>query len=209
MSHFGAFLVVAVVLIVTPGPDTALTIRNTLYGGQRRGVATAFGVVSGQLAWTLAACAGLAAVVAASARAFLMLKMVGAAYLVYLGALALYRAWRPSPEATAAFPADRPRLASGAALRQGLISNLSNPKIAVFFTTLLPQFTPAGKASFLDLFLLGFVFGAITLAWLTGYAFAVARAGDFFARPGIRRGLEGFMGTALVGLGLRLATERE
>ena len=209
MSQFGAFLVVAIVLIVTPGPDTALTIRNTLGGGRRGGVATAFGVVSGQLAWTLAACAGLAAVLAASSRAFLTLKIVGAAYLVYLGALALYRACRPATEAPVESTVGRRRPALGAAFRQGLISNLSNPKIAVFFTTLLPQFTPSRDASFLGLLLLGLVFATLTLAWLTAYAFAVARAGDFFARTRIRRGLEAFMGATLVDLGFRLATARE
>ncbi len=97
------------------------------------------------------------------------------------------------------------RLAPRAAFRQGVVSNLGNPKMAVFFTSLLPQFAPAGDASFSALLALGLLFCAMTLAWLAGYAVVIAKAGLILARPRVRRVLEGVTGAVLVALGARLA----
>jgi threonine/homoserine/homoserine lactone efflux protein len=93
-------------------------------------------------------------------------------------------------------------------LRQGLISNLGNPKIAVFFTSFLPQFVPAQHPPFVALLTLGLLFCVMTLAWLTGYSILVARAGDILRRPSVRRALDGLTGAVLIGLGFRLALER-
>jgi threonine/homoserine/homoserine lactone efflux protein len=190
-----AFLGVSALVIVTPGQDTALTIRNTLVGGRRAGIRTAAGVASGQAFWTLAASLGLAALLAASEPAFLAVRFAGAAYLVFLGLQMLLGAARHS--------SGKRRRWSGA-YAQGLLSNLGNPKMAVFFTSLLPQF---GGDSFAALFALGLVFCSMTLAWLTGYAFVVARAGDFLRRSRVRAWLDRVTGTVLVAFGVRLATE--
>jgi threonine/homoserine/homoserine lactone efflux protein len=198
---------VAVLVIVTPGPDTALTIRNTLLGGRSGGVATAFGVVTGQAVWALATSVGVAALLVASEPAFLALKFVGAAYLIYLGLQALHGAFRHRG-VDASAEVTRGQLAPTAAYRQGVVSNLGNPKMAAFFPSLLPQFAPGGEASFWGLLALGLLFCALTLVWLTGYAFAVAKAGDLFRRPHIRRTIEGVTGAVLIGLGVRLATTR-
>jgi len=207
-GHFAAFLGISLVVIVTPGPDTALTIRNTLLGGRKTGVFTALGVATGQAVWTLATSAGVAALLLASERVFVAVKLGGAVYLVLLGAQALRVAFY-GEGVTAATPAERARrLRPAAALRQGVVSNLGNPKMAAFFTSLLPQFTPGPTPAFGALLFLGLVFCALTLAWLTGYALAVAKAGDFLRRPSIGRILEGLAGTALIALGVRLATER-
>ena len=192
-------------MIVTPGPDTALTIRNTLLGGRPGGVATAFGVVTGQAVWALATSAGIAALLLASEPAFAAVKLLGAAYLIYLGLHALYGAFRRRG-VQALSPGTRGRLAPTAAYRQGVISNLGNPKMAAFFPSLLPQFAPGGEASFFGLLALGLLFCLMTLVWLTGYAFAVAKAGDFVRRARIRRAIEGLTGAVLIGLGVRLAT---
>ena len=202
MGELAAFFAVSAIVIVTPGPDTALTIRNTLMGGKRAGVSTAVGVSSGQATWTLATAAGLAALLAASEPAFLAVKIVGSAYLVWLGGQALLAALRGrrSTRAVAARGSLRPRTA----LRQGVFSNLGNPKMAAFFPSLLPQFAH----SFSALLALGFVFCVMTLVWLTAYAFAVARLGDFMSRSPVRRVVEAITGAVLVALGLRLATER-
>jgi threonine/homoserine/homoserine lactone efflux protein len=197
-----AFLGIAVLVIVTPGQDTALTIRNTLSGDRRNGVFTALGVASGQAAWTVAASAGIAALLVASERAFVALKLVGAAYLVYLGARTLIAAARRRSAPRTAAPIER--RSSGIAYRQGLLSNLGNPKMAVFFTSLLPQFT----ASFAAMLALGLVFCTMTFSWLTAYAFAVAKAGDFLRRTGVARLLDALTGAVLVALGFRIATER-
>jgi threonine/homoserine/homoserine lactone efflux protein len=196
ITHFLAFLGVATVVIVTPGQDTALTIRNTLLGGRRSGILTAGGVSMGQAIWALATSAGIAAMLQASAPAFEALKLAGAAYLIWLG---LQTIFRRSGERRAAPP--RP----GRSFRQGVVSNLGNPKMAIFFTSLLPQFVP--QPAFGSLFALGLVFSAMTFSWLTGYAFAVAKAGDFLRRPRIRRALDRLTGAVLIALGLRLAGE--
>jgi len=198
MSHLLAFVGVAVVVIVTPGQDTALTVRHTLASGRRAGIRTAVGVVCGQAVWALAASAGLAALLVASEPAFVAMKVAGAAYLAYLGATALLAAARRRPHGAAAAPGSGP----GHELRQGLLSNLGNPKMAVFFTSLLPQF----GHTFPVLLALGLVFCSLTLAWLSAYAYAVARAGDVLRRPPVRRALDAITGTALVALGVRLAT---
>ena len=201
-----AFLGIAALVIVTPGPDTALTIRNTIRGGRRGGLGTALGVAAGQALWTIAASAGVAAVLVASAPAFAALRLAGAAYLAWLGVQAVWAAVRPGESAGRGRESGAGGcLAPGAAFRQGVVSNLGNPKMAVFFTSLLPQFAPAGDASFAALLALGLLFCGMTLAWLAGYAVAIAKAGRVLARPRIRRVLEGVTGAVLVALGLRLA----
>jgi threonine/homoserine/homoserine lactone efflux protein len=202
IANLAAFLAVSALVIVTPGQDTALTIRNTLLGGRRSGIFTAVGVSVGQACWTLAASVGVAALLRASEPAFLALKLAGAAYLVFLGLQALAGAFRPG-RSRLVVTAGGPGLAPATALRQGIVSNLGNPKMAVFFTGLLPQFGD----SFPALLALGLVFCTLTLAWLSAYAAAVARAGDLLRRPRVRRSLEGLTGAALVALGLRLAVE--
>ena len=197
LGELAAFLGVSLIVIVTPGQDTALTIRNTLLGGRRGGVLTALGVASGQLTWALASSAGLAAVLLASRPVFTAIRLAGAAYLVLLGAQALVAAIRGRGHA-------QPRRRAGAAYRQGILSNLGNPKMVVFFTSLLPQF----GSSFDAMLALGVLFASLTLAWLSLYALAVARAAAFLSRSRVRRALDAVTGCALAALGLRLAAER-
>jgi len=202
-----AFLAVSLVVIVTPGQDTALTIRNSVLGGRRGGLATALGVATGQVGWAVATSLGLAAVLLAWQPGFVALRLAGAAYLVYLGLTAL-RAAVTGQAAVDGTPAagGQPVPARGA-YRQGVLSNLGNPKMAVFFTSLLPQFAPATGASFGALLLPGLVFATITLVWLSGYAALVATAGDVLRRPRVRRATEAIMGAALVGFGVRVAID--
>jgi threonine/homoserine/homoserine lactone efflux protein len=202
-----AFMAVSAVVICTPGQDTALTIRNTLTGGRRSGVATAAGVAAGQAMWTVAASAGVVALLTASEPVFRTLKLAGAAYLVCLGAQSLWAAVRgrgkPRPYAVRTGLA---RPSSRRALREGLLSNLGNPKMAVFFASLLPQFAPEGSASFAVLLALGLLFCAMTFAWLTLYAVAIARLSRLLTTT-VRRALDAVTGVVLVALGARLATE--
>jgi threonine/homoserine/homoserine lactone efflux protein len=198
VGQLAAFLGVSAIVIVTPGPDTALTIRNTAMGGRRAGVFSALGVSAGQATWTLATAVGLAALLAASEPAFLAVKLVGSAYLVWLGAQAIIGAIRGHTRRTES--GERRPLAPRTALRQGLLSNLGNPKMAAFFPSLLPQFAH----SFSMLLALGSTFCVLTFVWLT----VVARAGELLSRPVIRRVVEAVTGAALIALGLRLAAER-
>jgi threonine/homoserine/homoserine lactone efflux protein len=197
-----AFLGVSALVIVAPGPDTALTLRNAVFGSRGSGVATAAGVATGQALWAIATAAGVAALLRASEPAFLAVKLAGACYLVYLGGRALRASIRRRSDGGTA--AGTP--VAGHAFRQGLLSNLGNPKMAVFFTSLLPQFA-GSHASFAALLALGLVFAAMTLLWLSGYAVVAARLGQLLRRSRARRALDALTGVVLVGLGLRLATE--
>ena len=199
LAHAAAFLAVSALVIVTPGQDTALTIRNTLARGRRGGVHTAAGVALGQLVWALAASAGLVALLHAWEPAFLALRVAGAAYLLYLGLTSLRSAFT---RRRAVSPEQRLRTPP---LVQGLLSNLGNPKMAVFFTSLLPQFAPHG--SFVALFALGAVFCALTLTWLSAYALTVSRASELLRRSRPWRAIEALTGAVLVALGIRVAAE--
>jgi threonine/homoserine/homoserine lactone efflux protein len=201
LTTLAAFVAVSAVVICTPGQDTALTIRNTLAGGRRDGVSTAAGVALGQAVWTVAASTGLVAILTASELAFRTLKLAGACYLVVLGVQTLVSALARRPHTV---ERNRGAARSRRPFRQGLISNLGNPKMAVFFASLLPQFAPGGSASFAVLLALGLLFCTMTLSWLTLYAVAVSALRRLFEGP-VRRALDAVMGTLLVVFGLRLA----
>jgi threonine/homoserine/homoserine lactone efflux protein len=208
LTNWAAFFALSVLLIVTPGPDTALVLRNSIWGGRKGGVATAAGVGMGLATWTIAASVGIAALIRAYEPAFLVLKLIGAVYLTYLGLQALLAAVRRDGNQAAGDLVMRAGVRPRKALRQGVLSNLANPKIAIFFTTFLPQFVPAGAPPFLSLLELGFIFCGITVAWLVAYAAVAAGVGGFLRRAAVRRALDGVTGFVLIGFGLRLATER-
>ncbi len=195
-----AFAGVAVVLTLTPGPDMALVLRNSIRGGRPDALRTVLGIAVGLLVWATATALGVAAVLAASATVFTVLKLAGAVYLVYLGVRALLAARRDCGSEVRDAPSRR-----GSPFRQGLITNLLNPKLAVLFTTLLPQFISADDPAFSKSILLAALFITIGLTWLVIYAHvvgAVARSRRF------RRTLQAVSGVVLVGLGARLAFER-
>jgi threonine/homoserine/homoserine lactone efflux protein len=172
-------------------------------GGRRDAFATTLGISAGCLVWAFASAVGVAAVLAASQTAYDALRLVGAAYLVWLGVQSLLAARRGAPQASEALG---PRRASP--FRQGLLTNLFNPKIAVFYSTFLPQFiAPGDPVLALSLTLAG-VHIALGVAWLSLYAFLLDRAVAAFKGSRLRRTLDAVTGTVLVGLGLRLAAER-
>ena len=195
-AGLGIYVVASMALILTPGQDMLYVISRSLAQGKLAGVCSAVGVIVGILVHTALAAFGVGAILMTSEALFLALKLAGAAYLVYLGGRALHAAVRRRAVEHGA-PA-----VSGGELRQGLLSNLGNPKMAVFFSSLLPQFADA----FLSLLALGLLFCALTMLWLSAYAAALARARDVLRRPRVRRAIDALTGTALVALGLRLAT---
>jgi threonine/homoserine/homoserine lactone efflux protein len=205
MAEALAFLGICALVICTPGPDTALTVRNSIIGGRRAGVPTAAGIAAGQMVWTIAASAGIAGLLQASQPAFATLKIIGAAYLVLLGAQSIVAAIR-GDHGNEQQRVRAPELAPWRAMRQGFISNLANPKMAAFFLSLLPQFVPA-SGGFAALVPLGLVFCVMTFGWLSLYAVVLHRVGPFLQRSRVRRTLDAVTGTVLVALGVRLATE--
>jgi threonine/homoserine/homoserine lactone efflux protein len=202
MSDVVAFAAVAAVIVVVPGPDMALILRNGVAHGRHAAVATALGINAGLLVWALAAALGIAALLHASATAFTFLKLAGAAYLVWLGVRALLDAWRGSASS------ERCSRRKTSPFREGLLSNLFNPKIALVYTTLIPQFIDRGGSEVAQTFVLAGVFIAMGLAWLTGYALLVAKLGTLLRRSPIRRMVNAVAGTVLTALGVRLAFER-
>jgi threonine/homoserine/homoserine lactone efflux protein len=194
------FTAVAALLTITPGVDMALVTRTALERGPRAARFTAAGICSGLLVWAALSAVGVAALLATSAEVYAVLRLAGGAYLVYLGVRGLLRAARPEQ-------VEAPR-SHGSPYRQGLVTNLLNPKIAVFYTTFLPQFIGPHDPVLATSLLLASIHAALGLAWLSAYGGVVARAGDVLRRGRARRALEAVTGLVLVGLGVRLALER-
>ena len=205
--HLTAFIGVAALLIVTPGPDTALVTKNALLYGRRPALGTSLGVTAGLLIWTVASAFGVAAIVHASETLFTVMKLIGGAYLIWLGIQAVRAAGHEKATDPVAVGATR-RLNGKQGFRQGLINDLANPKIAAFFTSLLPQFIDPGQPVFVPFLVLGALFAVMTLAWLCAFALMASKAGGLLSRPRVKAGLDRLTGVVLIGLGLRLATER-
>jgi threonine/homoserine/homoserine lactone efflux protein len=198
MGELAAFVPVAALLTLAPGPATALVVRNAVRGGRRRALLTTVGNSIGVFAWGAFAALGIAAVVATSAQAFTAVKLAGAVVLIALGIRSLRRGARPVVAA--------PR--SQGALRDGLVTSLANPKLAVFYVALFPQFVPAGQPVLPWALAMAALVVAFDLVWYSVLAYLVARARRAFVEgPWLRRA-ERLTGAVLVGLGVRLAFER-
>lgn len=201
-----AFAGVAALLTLSPGPDMAVMLRNVLRGGERVVVPTALGTCAGLLAWGAASSLGIAALMAASAELFLVLRLAGAAYLVFLG-LSAFRAALAGDPRHVSTRADGEPMTRWAALRTGLLTNLLNPKIGIFYATLLPQFIPPGAPPLAASVALAGIHAAENIVWLTVYGWLLARFGDRILRGRGRQLLEGLTGTVLVLLGVRVVAE--
>lgn len=197
------FLAVATLVVVTPGPDMTLVARNTFAEGRISGLATSAGTCSGLLVHATAAALGLSAVLLASSEAFTVVKIAGGAYLIFLGIRTIIGAGRE------VHLGDGERATnSWAAYRQGVLTNVLNPKVAVFFLSLLPQFVDPGPGFTWRLLLLSGLFIAMGLVWLTVYTLALHAVGAFVARPRVKALVETVTGSVLVLLGARLALQR-
>lgn len=203
-AQWGLFTLASLLLIVTPGQDMVLVMSRSIAQGPRAGIATAAGVGTGLLGHTLLATAGLGAVLAASETLFTVLKLAGAAYLVWMG-IALLRTRE------AALPLDAaPARGLGRLFADGALSNLSNPKIAIFYFAFLPQFVvPGAGRPAMTVFALGAAFAALTVAVKAPVGLAAGLlSGWLRRRPRALLWLYRCSGAALVGLGLRLALAR-
>jgi threonine/homoserine/homoserine lactone efflux protein len=200
------FAIAALVLIMLPGPDQVLITCNALVGGRHGGLLTMLGGVLGLTVHASAAALGLSALLLASATAFTVLKIAGAAYLLWLGAQMLRSASRSQRSPVADEPVAVPRRWS-AYLRQGFLSNALNPKVALFFVTLLPQFLSANTGSpRTEALLLSAIFAGLYLAWFGLYVAAVDQLGRWLRRPRVKARIEQITGLLLVTVAVRLAT---
>jgi RhtB (resistance to homoserine/threonine) family protein len=205
-AQFVAFLLVALILTVTPGADTMLVIRNAARSGARDGAVTAVGIVSGVFVHAVLSALGLSVLLAKSATAFHAVKLAGALYLVWLGVQSL-RAARRGGELVATGAPCPPRSGHRAFL-EGLLTNLLNPKVAVFYLAFLPQFIGPGDPVLARSLLMALVHNVIGIVWLGGIALAVGRSRRWVAHPSVKRWLDTVSGGVLVALGVRLALEK-
>ncbi|GAA2407798.1 LysE family translocator [Streptomyces glaucosporus] len=192
---------VLAVLTMVPGPDMAIVTKRAVSSGWQDGLRTVGGITGGLLVWGVLTVAGLAALLAASAAAYTAVKLAGAVYLILLGVQALVHSRRGGAQDVGALP-DAP---AGNPWRTGLVGNVLNPKIAVFYTGLLPTLAPSGLSPHTGMALLVLVHAALTAVWLGGYVMLLARARAFFQRPAVRRAMDRVTGVVLIGFGLKVA----
>ncbi|MER6169890.1 LysE family translocator [Streptosporangium sp. NPDC001681] len=213
ISSLPAFILAVVLISASPGPAMALILRRAALRGFSGAVPTVLGLEAGLYLWALLAAAGLAALVAASEVAFLVLRVVGAGFLLYLGIKAWRSAWRGretggvAEEVAVGEPVPGSALTWWKAFGEGLVVMLANPKAAAFMIAFYPQFVPADQPLFATTALLAVLQVVIEIVLYLALAAVVGRAGAWFRRPVIRRRLDAVSGTVLVALGLRVAVE--
>ncbi|GAB2570823.1 lysine transporter LysE [Paractinoplanes abujensis] len=193
-----AFILVVALGAMSPGPDFAVVVRHSVVSGRGHGMATAAGIAAGVFVWAAAAASGVAALIAWAPGALTALKLVGAGYLLYLGV----RSLRSGGQAAAVEPGARK--SKRAAFRDGLLCNVLNPKAAVFFVALLPQFLPA-EPGIADTVVLSGLAVAVTIVWFTSVAALVSALRRLLDRAPVRRAIDRVTGVVLIGLGVRLA----
>jgi threonine/homoserine/homoserine lactone efflux protein len=204
MTGIAAFAVFAAILTLTPGLDTMLVLRITAVSGRAAGFAAVVGVALGCLAWAVASAAGVTAILAASRVAFDILRYAGATYLVWLGVRALRQARRPAPAPSVAVS----RQGWVRALRTGLTTNILNPKVGVFYLSVMPQFLPGGMSPLTGSLALGAIHIGEGLIWLSIVVLLVNLARTWLTHPTVRQRLEQLTGAALLAFGAKLALTR-
>ena len=203
-SRVLAFTAIAALLTLTPGSDTMLVLRSALLRGRRAGLLTVFGICCGLFIHATLSALGLSVILVRSARAFEVVKLTGACYLVYLGLQSIWsaaRGTRPGQRDAAAVSGHR-------AFAEGLLNNVLNPKVAVFYLAFLPQFVGPHDPVLAKSLLLASIHFAQGVLWLSFLTLFVGRVRLALTRPGVQRGLESLSGMVLVGFGVRLAVER-
>jgi threonine/homoserine/homoserine lactone efflux protein len=199
------FACAAALIVLLPGPDTLVVVRNLIRGGRRSAALTVIGVLSGLAVWVAAAALGLAALLRASRDGYAALRLVGAVYLIWLGVNSLRARAARSNEVQ--IP-DAPRRIVGTGYRAGLATDLLNPKVGVFFVSFLPGFVPAGHAVGPTSLIFGAIFVVETAMYFALLLVLAARVTKWMSEPRVRRRLDRATGLVLIGFGLRIASER-
>ena len=205
-EHLLVYVGVVVAIALLPGPDTAVVTKNALIHGREAALGSAIGVNVGLSVWTLATALGVAAILRSSATVYDALKLVGALYLVWIGARTLWDSRRRRVEDGGQLAATRVITGRGG-FTQGVISNLANPKVGIFFTSLLPQFVSPHGSALLEMLMLGGIFIAFNVFWMCSYAIAAVRLSHVLSRRRVKAVIDRVSGLVLVGVGIRLAIE--
>lgn len=206
--HLLVYVGVVVAIALLPGPDTAVVTKNALIHGRDAALGSAIGVNVGLSVWTLATALGVAAILRSSATLYDVLKLVGALYLVWIGVRTLWDSRRSRRERGAAGAAGARVIDGRGGFLQGVISNLANPKVGIFFTSLLPQFVSPHGSALLEMLMLGGIFIAFNFLWMCSYALMAVRLSHVLSRARVKAAIDRVSGLALVGVGIRLAIER-
>lgn len=210
MVNVSLFLIMCILLIILPGPDTAIATKNTLTVGKKGGFQTIIGSCCGLLIHTLAAVIGLSAIIVKSAYVFAILKYVGAVYLCYLGVKTLWslKGLRLQQEDENDESMKDSKYHSHSCFKQGFLTNITNPKVAVFFLTFLPQFIDGTGNTFLPFLMMGIMYTALTALWFVFYVYLLDKISAFMKKPKTKTVIEGLTGTILIGFGIKLALEK-
>ena len=208
MVNFYAFVMLCVFLIILPGPDTAIVTKNTISVGKYGGLKAALGTCCALCIHTSAATLGLSAIIMKSALLFSVLKYVGAVYLLYLGIKALWSLKKNDETAASVEVNTKKQLKNTSCFKQGFLTNLLNPKVAVFFLTFLPQFVESGSNTFFPFLIMGITYIVLTAVWFLLYVSLINRISAFMKRPKTKKVIEGITGTILIGFGIKLALEK-
>ncbi len=201
-SQIVAFVLVAAALTITPGADTLLVIKNALRNGRNAGWATMLGILSGTLVHAVLSAIGLSIILMQSALAFQAVKILGAGYLVWLGVQAIRTSRDPVGDVMS-----RSGTSFRSSFREGLVTNVLNPKVAIFYLAFLPQFISPGDPVLAKSILLALIHNAMGVVWLGGLSIVVGRGGEWVRRPSVRTAIARVSGAMLIGLGVRLALE--
>ncbi|MFE8064786.1 LysE family translocator [Priestia aryabhattai] len=204
MENFYLFVITCVFLIILPGPDTAIMTKNTLTVGKQGGFKTMIGICCALSIHTLTAIVGLSAIIAKSALLFSIFKYIGAVYLLYLGIKSLWTLRNQETTETVV----KIKYKNTSSFKQGFLTNLLNPKIAVFFLTFLPQFVNPGSHTFMPFLILGMTYIVLTIVWYLFYIYLLNQISAFMKKPKTQKVIEGITGTILIGFGIKLALEK-
>ncbi|AFU12985.1 MULTISPECIES: LysE family translocator [Bacillus] len=207
IENYLLFIIMSICLIILPGPDTAMATKNTLVAGKMGGVKTVFGTCVALLIHTLAAVIGLSALIVKSALLFSIFKYVGALYLIYIGIKALLAVKNKEGVNTNDVSINNDKEHTSC-FRQGFLTNLLNPKIAVFFLTFLPQFLNPSHNTFIQLLVMGLTYLVLTIIWFAFYIFLIDKISAFMKKPKTQRYIQGLTGIVLIGFGIKLALEK-
>ncbi|PFY14351.1 lysine transporter LysE [Bacillus toyonensis] len=207
IENYLLFIIMSICLIILPGPDTAMATKNTLVAGKMGGVKTVFGTCVALLIHTLAAVIGLSALIVKSALLFSIFKYVGALYLIYIGIKALLAVKNKEGVNTNDVSINNDKEHTSC-FRQGFLTNLLNPKIAVFFLIFLPQFLNPSHNTFIQLLVMGLTYLVLTIIWFAFYIFLIDKISAFMKKPKTQRYIQGLTGIVLIGFGIKLALEK-
>jgi RhtB (resistance to homoserine/threonine) family protein len=207
MENYYLFILMCIFLNILPGPDTAIITKNTLTVQRIGGLKTALGICCALLIHTSAAVFGLSAIIVKSAVLFSIFKYIGAVYLIYLGVKTLW-SLRNREETTSFDMNTKKQEGHSSCFKQGFLTNILNPKVALFFLTFFPQFVDAGNSTFVPFLIMGITFTILSAIWLLLYVSLINQISVFMKKPKTQNIIEGITGTILISFGVKLALEK-